>query len=76
VVPGMDEGPIIAQAAVAVHDDDNAETLAARVLEEEHIVYPEALRVVASGAYTIDGNRVRSKLPGMLAPSCRIGARD
>lgn len=76
VVPGMDEGPIIAQAAVTVHDDDDAETLAARVLEQEHVIYPEALRVVASGAYTIDGNRVRSKLPGALAASCRIGARD
>jgi phosphoribosylglycinamide formyltransferase-1 len=62
VVPGMDEGPIIAQAAIAVRDDDTAETLAARVLEQEHILYPQALRIVASGDYSIDGNRVRSKL--------------
>jgi phosphoribosylglycinamide formyltransferase-1 len=62
VVPGMDEGPIIAQAAIAVRDEDNAETLAARVLEQEHILYPQALQIVASGEYSIDGNRVRSKL--------------
>jgi phosphoribosylglycinamide formyltransferase-1 len=60
VVPGMDEGPIIAQAAVQVRDEDNAETLAARVLEQEHILYPQALRIVASGDYSVDGNRVRS----------------
>ena len=47
VVPGMDEGPIIAQAAVPVHADDNAETLAARVLEQEHVLYPQALRIVS-----------------------------
>jgi phosphoribosylglycinamide formyltransferase-1 len=62
VVPGMDEGPIIAQAAIEVRDEDNAETLAARVLEQEHILYPQALRTVASGEYSIDGNRVRAKL--------------
>jgi phosphoribosylglycinamide formyltransferase-1 len=61
VVPGMDEGPIIAQAAVPVRDDDTAETLAVRVLEQEHLLYPQALRIVASGDYSVDGNRVRSK---------------
>jgi phosphoribosylglycinamide formyltransferase-1 len=67
VVPGMDEGPIIAQAAIAVRDDDTAETLSARVLDEEHILYPQALRIVASGEYSIDGNRVRSKLANASA---------
>jgi phosphoribosylglycinamide formyltransferase-1 len=67
VVPGMDEGPIIAQAAIAVRDDDTAETLSARVLDQEHILYPQALRVVASGDYLIDGNRVRSKLANASA---------
>jgi phosphoribosylglycinamide formyltransferase-1 len=62
VVPGMDEGPIIAQAAVQVRDNDTTDSLSARVLEEEHILYPQALRIVASGEYSIDGNRVRSKL--------------
>ena len=58
VVPAMDEGPIIAQAAVAVLDDDTPKTLAARVLEQEHIIYPAALARVASGAVVIRGNRV------------------
>jgi len=63
VVPAMDEGPIIAQAAVPVLDDDDAETLAARVLTQEHIIYPQALSLIASGRYHIAGNRVLSKLP-------------
>ena len=50
VTPEMDAGPIIAQAAVPVHDDDTAETLAARVLAVEHRIYPLALRLVAEGA--------------------------
>jgi phosphoribosylglycinamide formyltransferase-1 len=48
VVPDMDSGPIIAQAAVAVRDDDSAETLAARVLAVEHRIYPLALRLLAT----------------------------
>jgi phosphoribosylglycinamide formyltransferase-1 len=59
VVPEMDEGPIIAQAAVPVLDGDDAETLGARVLDQEHVIYPMALRLVASGALQVDGNRVR-----------------
>ncbi|KAF0226909.1 MAG: phosphoribosylglycinamide formyltransferase [Beijerinckiaceae bacterium] len=58
VTPGMDEGPIIAQAAVPVLDDDTPETLGARVLAEEHRLYPETLRLLASGALVISGNRV------------------
>ena len=64
VVPEMDEGPIVAQAAVPVLDDDTPETLAARVLAQEHVIYPMALRLVASGALRIEGNRVL----GALAP--------
>ena len=59
VVPEMDCGPIIAQGAVAVHDDDDAETLAARVLTVEHRIYPQALRLVAEGRVQVDGNRCR-----------------
>lgn len=50
----MDSGPILAQAAIAVLPGDTAETLAARVLEAEHRVYPLALRLVASGAIRIE----------------------
>jgi len=49
VRPEMDVGPIIVQAAVPVHDDDTPDTLAARVLREEHRIYPLALARVASG---------------------------
>jgi len=58
VVPQMDEGPIVAQAALPVLDDDTPESLSARVLELEHKIYPLALRLVASGAVRIEGNRV------------------
>ena len=58
VAPEMDEGPIVAQAAVPVLDDDTPETLAARVLAQEHVIYPMVLRLVASGAVRIAGHRV------------------
>lgn len=45
VTPGMDEGPVIARARVPVHPDDTPETLAARVLVEEHRLYPQALKL-------------------------------
>src|SRR5438309_11434412 len=54
VTAETDAGPIVMQGAVAVHDDDNAETLAARVLEIEHRIYPDALRLVAGGAVVRD----------------------
>jgi phosphoribosylglycinamide formyltransferase-1 len=54
----LDAGPIIVQHAVAVRADDDAPTLAARILEEEHAAYVEALVKVASGNYRIDGRRV------------------
>jgi len=53
----LDGGPIVRQAAIAVHDDDTADTLAAKILIEEHRIYPEAVRDVLSGAWTIDGRR-------------------
>ncbi len=59
VVPEMDAGPIIAQAAVPVLDADTADTLAARVLAQEHVIYPMALRLVASGVARIEAGRVR-----------------
>jgi len=58
VVPEMDAGPIIAQAAVPVVDGDTPATLGARVLAQEHVIYPLALKLVASGAARIEGNRV------------------
>jgi phosphoribosylglycinamide formyltransferase 1 len=54
----MDAGPIVAQAAVTVSPDDTAETLAARVLQAEHRLYPHALRLVASGQVRVIDERV------------------
>ena len=64
VTPEMDAGPIVMQGAVTVRDDDTAETLAARVLEIEHRIYPAALRLVASGSTRINGD------------ICKIAATD
>jgi len=57
VTEGMDEGPSIVQAAVPVHPDDTAETLAARVLTVEHRSYPLALKLVAEGRVRMEGGR-------------------
>ncbi|MGB2931820.1 MAG: phosphoribosylglycinamide formyltransferase [Methyloceanibacter sp.] len=54
----MDDGPIVAQAAVPVLSDDTADSLAARVLGAEHRLYPHALALVASGAVSVTGERV------------------
>lgn len=56
---GMDSGPIILQAPVPVLDSDDADSLAARILEQEHVVYPLALRLLAEGKLHIEGRRVR-----------------
>jgi phosphoribosylglycinamide formyltransferase-1 len=53
----LDGGPIVRQAAVNVHDDDTADTLAARVLIEEHRIYSEAVRDVLAGDWRIEGRR-------------------
>ena len=61
VVPGMDEGPIIAQAVVPVLSNDTPDTLGARVLVQEHKLYPLALKLLASDRLSVDGTRVRIK---------------
>jgi phosphoribosylglycinamide formyltransferase-1 len=53
----LDAGPIILQRAVPVGEDDTAETLAARILVEEHRILPEAIRLIAAGRVRIDGRR-------------------
>ncbi|MCP3676980.1 MAG: phosphoribosylglycinamide formyltransferase [Deltaproteobacteria bacterium] len=55
---GVDTGPIIIQAVVPVHDDDTEETLAVRILKEEHRIYPQAIQFFAEGKLEIDGRRV------------------
>lgn len=54
----LDAGPIVAQAVVPIHDEDTAETVAARVLQEEHRIYSEAVALVLSGNFRIEGRRV------------------
>ncbi len=73
VRPEMDSGPIVAQAAVPVLPDDTPESLADRVLEVEHRLYPHALRLVASGALRVEGERVvgmtqLSRQPPIFSP--------
>ncbi len=64
VIPEADAGPILIQGAVAVRDNDTQDTLAARILAIEHRIYPEALRLLASGKVRLDGT------------ICRIEASD
>jgi len=56
VIPETDAGPIIMQGAVMVADDDTAETLSQRILGIEHRIYPEALRLLASGKLRLEGD--------------------
>ena len=57
VTDGLDDGPIVAQRAVPVLGGDSVETLSARILVEEHHIYPEAIGLVLRGAWSIDGRR-------------------
>lgn len=57
VTPELDAGPIVRQAAVPVHDDDTPDTLAARILVEEHRIYPEAIGIVLDGGWRVEGRR-------------------
>jgi phosphoribosylglycinamide formyltransferase 1 len=73
VRPSMDDGPIIIQAVVPVHPDDDAEHLAARVLIEEHRIYPLAVRLIAEGRARVIAERVvitdaRAPSLGLLNP--------
>ena len=58
VTEGVDEGPIIIQAAVPILDADTSETLAARILVQEHKIYPCAVQLFADGRLRVDGRRV------------------
>jgi phosphoribosylglycinamide formyltransferase-1 len=59
----LDAGPIVLQAAVPVEDRDTVDTLSARILKEEHRIYSEAIRLVLSGQWRIDGRRVLAAEP-------------
>ena len=57
VTSDLDAGPIVVQRAVPVHEDDTPETLAARILDEEHLAYPAAVGIVLDGGWKVEGRR-------------------
>ncbi|HEY5126515.1 MAG TPA: phosphoribosylglycinamide formyltransferase [Bradyrhizobium sp.] len=63
VIPETDAGPVLMQGAVAVRDDDTPDTLAERILEIEHRIYPAALRLVADGRIRLEGDVCRTATP-------------
>ncbi|MEO5336781.1 MAG: phosphoribosylglycinamide formyltransferase [Magnetospirillum sp. WYHS-4] len=58
VRPAMDAGPILVQAVVPIHQDDDADRLAERILEQEHVIYPLAVRLIAEGRCRVIDERV------------------
>ena len=70
VRPEMDDGPIIAQATVPIRQDDTPDALAARVLVEEHKIYPLAVRMIAEGRISITGSQVTIK--GVVNPDSAV----
>ena len=61
----MDNGPVILQAAVPILPDDDADSLAARVLEQEHIIYPLAVDMIASGRVLVENGQIKIKDAGL-----------
>ena len=59
VTEGVDEGPIIGQIAVPIHENDTVDTLSARILEQEHQLYPQAIQLMAQGRLQREGRTVR-----------------
>jgi phosphoribosylglycinamide formyltransferase-1 len=85
VTPAVDDGPIIAQAAVPVRTDDDEDRLAARVLKAEHRLYPMALKLVAEGKARMQGGRTvfdggglpeRTAGPALIAPEFASEAKN
>jgi phosphoribosylglycinamide formyltransferase 1 len=65
----LDGGPIVLQSAVRVHDGDTVETLSARILVEEHRLYPEAVRLMLTRRWRVEGRCVRFATPGSASGS-------
>jgi phosphoribosylglycinamide formyltransferase 1 len=66
---GVDTGPIIIQSVVPIYEDDTADTLAARILREEHRIYPQAIQYYAEGRIEIEGRRVQ------IRNGCRLAEK-
>jgi phosphoribosylglycinamide formyltransferase-1 len=71
VTEGVDEGPIIVQAAVPIMEEDTVESLSARILEQEHRLYPQAIQLMAQKRLNLEGRKVR-----ILSQTETIGAND
>jgi phosphoribosylglycinamide formyltransferase 1 len=75
VTSDLDHGPIIIQAAVSVLKDDTPATLSARVLQEEHRIYPQAIRWICNGKVTLEQNgrirfgRLEQPAPALISPA-------
>ncbi|MBF0621652.1 MAG: phosphoribosylglycinamide formyltransferase [Magnetococcales bacterium] len=69
---GVDTGPIIAQAVVPILDGDDAKTLGARILKQEHQIYPLSVRLFAEGRLKLEGRRVRIDAPTDETPEAAI----
>jgi len=69
---GVDTGPIIIQAVVPVLDDDTEQSLSARILQQEHRIYPRAIQLFAEGRLHIEGRRVRISPPSPLVISAMV----
>jgi phosphoribosylglycinamide formyltransferase-1 len=67
VTAELDAGPIILQRAVPVYDDDTTDTLSARILLEEHRLYPEAVALVLDGEWSVEGRRFVRRRPAASA---------
>lgn len=72
VTEGMDEGPVVGQAAVPVLSDDTADSLAARVLTVEHQIYPQSLRLMAEGKVRMENGKAVSFAEVSAAPERQI----
>ena len=68
---GVDTGPIAVQAVVPVYEDDTEESLAARILKEEHRIYPMAIRLFLEGKLTVSGRKVFTGGAAMVADFSR-----
>jgi len=72
VTEGMDEGPVIGQAAVPILSGDTADSLAARVLTVEHQIYPQALRLFAEGRVSMDGGKTVGAEGSITTPRAQL----
>ena len=59
VTEGVDEGPVIAQTAVPINENDSVDSLSARILEQEHQLYPRAIQLFAEGKLAIEGRKAK-----------------